>query len=55
MWYGYRRTKFDFDGFSAWVVEPSVKPAAGRPWTWTIQWSEYILFVGISAVFILFN
>ena len=40
MWYGYRRTKFDFDGRVAWVVEPSVAPAKGMPWTWTMQWAE---------------
>ena len=40
LWYGYRRTKFDFNGFVAWVVEPSVKPVEGRPWTWTMQWAE---------------
>ncbi len=40
MWYGYRRTKFDFGGRVAWVVEPSVQPAEGRPWTWTMQWAE---------------
>ena len=40
MWYGYRRTKFDFDGHVAWVVEPSVAPAEGMPWTWTMQWAE---------------
>lgn len=40
MWYGYRRTKFDFNGRVGWVVEPSVAPPAGRPWTWTMQWAE---------------
>ena len=40
MWYGYRRTKFDFGGREAWVVEPSTFPAEGTPWTWTIQWAE---------------
>ena len=25
-WYGYRRTKFNFKGRNAWVVEPSVAP-----------------------------
>jgi pimeloyl-ACP methyl ester carboxylesterase len=40
MWYGYRRTKFDFDGREAWIVEPAVFPAKGMPWTWTIQWAE---------------
>jgi len=40
MWYGYRRTKFDFKGRNAWIVEPSVEPLKGRPWSWTIQWAE---------------
>ena len=40
MWYGYRRTKFNFNGRKAWVVEPSVVPAKGMPWTWTMQWAE---------------
>ena len=40
MWQGFRRTKFDFDGRGAWIVEPSAAPAEGRPWTWTMQWAE---------------
>ncbi len=40
MWYGYRRTKFDFNGRTGWVVQPSVKPLGGMPWTWTMQWAE---------------
>ena len=40
MWYGYRRTKFDFEGHTAWIVEPSVEPKKGMPWTWTMQWAE---------------
>lgn len=40
MWYGYRRTKFDFGGREAWIVEPSVAAAEGMPWTWTMQWAE---------------
>lgn len=40
VWYGHRRTKFDFGGRVAWVVEPSVKPLPGTPWTWTMQWAE---------------
>ena len=40
MWYGYRRTTFDFNGRKAWVVEPSTFPAKGMPWTWTMQWAE---------------
>ena len=40
VWYGGERTVFDFEGYEAWVVEPpaGVKPAEGRPWTWTMQW-----------------
>ena len=39
-WYGSRRTVFDFLGYEAWVVEPpeGTPVAAGRPWTWTMQW-----------------
>ena len=40
MWQGFRRTKFDFNGRTAWVVEPSRAPRAGVPWTWTMQWAE---------------
>ncbi len=40
MWYGYRRTKFDFNGRTGWVAQPSVKPLEGLPWTWTMQWAE---------------
>ena len=40
MWYGYRRTKFDFMGRVAWVVEPSIRPLDGNPWSWTMQWAE---------------
>ena len=39
-WYGYKRTVFDFEGHEAWVVSPKCEPAAGLPWTWTIQWAE---------------
>ncbi len=39
-WYGYRRTVFDFEGHEAWVVSPKCAPAAGQPWTWTMQWAE---------------
>ncbi len=40
MWYGCRRTKFDFNGRTGWVVQPSVKSLEGMPWTWTMQWAE---------------
>ena len=39
-WYGYKRTVFDFEGHEAWVVSPKCVPAAGQPWTWTMQWAE---------------
>ena len=39
-WYGYKRTVFDFEGHEAWVVSPKCDPAAGLPWTWTMQWAE---------------
>ena len=37
--HGYRQTKFKFRDHNAWVVEPKGKVAAGRPWTWTMQWA----------------
>lgn len=40
IWYGGHRTKFDFNGYTAWVVEPVGAPAQGTPWTWTMQWAE---------------
>ena len=39
-WYGYNRTVFDFEGHEAWIVSPKCDPAAGLPWTWTMQWAE---------------
>ena len=38
MWHGFRRVQFDFNGHAASVVEPTVEPLKGLPWTWTIQW-----------------
>lgn len=42
-WYGFHRVKFEFEGHTAWVVEPN-KPGkalkGARPWTWTMQWAE---------------
>ena len=40
VWHGYKRTLLEFDGYNAWIVEPKVAPAAGRPWTWTMQWAN---------------
>ena len=40
MWQGCRRIKFRFADRDAWVVEPTVKPVSGNPWTWTMQWAE---------------
>ena len=39
LFYGFLRTTFEFRGCRAWVVEPAVQPAEGRPWTWTMQWA----------------
>jgi len=39
-WYGFNRIKFQFHNWTAWIVEPNVDPAEGRPWTWTMQWAE---------------
>lgn len=36
---GGKRTVFTFEGCEAWVVEP-IAAAAGRPWTWTMQWAS---------------
>ena len=55
-WYGFHRIKFDFEGFSAWIVEPN-KPGKAmkgtRPWTWTMQWAE--AFVNRTGVLDLLN
>ena len=47
-WYGSHRIKFDFEGLTAWVVEPECEAAQGLPWTWTMQWAE--AFVPRTAV-----
>lgn len=39
VWFGGERTTFDFNGHTAWVVEPKVPAREGRPWTWTMQWA----------------
>ncbi len=50
-WYGYKRTVFDFDGHEAWVVSPKCEPAAGLPWTWTMQWAEaYVDRTGVLGL-----
>jgi dienelactone hydrolase len=36
---GGERTVFDFNGYEAWVVEPTAPIAEGKPWTWTMQWA----------------
>ena len=36
---GGERTVFDFNGYEAWVVEPTAPVAEGKPWTWTMQWA----------------
>lgn len=52
-WFGGRRTVFDFRGYEAWVVEPpeGVAPAAGRPWTWTMQWkTAFVVRSGVPEM-----
>ena len=39
LFHGFVRTTFDFRGCRAWIVEPACEPAAGHPWTWTMQWA----------------
>ena len=39
LFHGFVRTSFDFRGCRAWIVEPACEPAAGHPWTWTMQWA----------------
>lgn len=53
VWYGGRRTVFDFEGCEAWVVAPpdGVAAAAGRPWTWTMQWkTAFVPRTGVPAL-----
>ena len=52
MWHGFRRTKFNFNGRTAWIVEPSIAPLVGScvprdrdergamQWTWTMLWPD---------------
>lgn len=37
--HGFERTKFEFRGCTAWVVEPSIPALESKPWTWTMQWA----------------
>lgn len=39
-WYGYPRYSFNFNGCSAWIVEPRIASAKDNPWTWTMQWAD---------------
>jgi len=40
-WYGNStRITFDFNGRRAWVAVPKGTPAAGLPWSWTMQWAD---------------
>ena len=48
VWYGHLRTSFDFDGHTAWIVEPNCEWRGDRPWTWTMQWAEaYVERTGV--------
>jgi pimeloyl-ACP methyl ester carboxylesterase len=37
--YGFDRTRFEFQGCTAWIVEPSIPALESKPWTWTMQWA----------------
>lgn len=51
MWQEHRRTRFLFMGHEAWVVEPSIAPRAGMPWTWTMQWADaFVDRTGVPAL-----
>ena len=39
-WHGYSRVVFEFEGHTAWIVEPDDEWTAGHPWTWTMQWAD---------------
>lgn len=39
-WHGHSRVIFEFEGHTAWIVEPAGEWAAGHPWTWTMQWAD---------------
>lgn len=38
-WGGGHRIKFDFNGHTAWLIEPET-PAPDRVWFWTMQWVD---------------
>lgn len=51
VWYGHSRIQFRFKGRMAWVVAPSVAPAEGTPWTWTMQWATaFVERTGVPAL-----
>ena len=51
MWHGFRRTKFTFKGRQAWIAEPSVPPAEGMPWTWTMHHQDgFVDRTGVPAL-----
>ena len=39
-WFGFKRVVFDFDGHTAWIVEPKGDWRPEHPWTWTMQWAD---------------
>ena len=50
IWYGFKRHIFDFQGRTAWVVEPE-KTAAGNPWTWCMEWpSAFVPRTGVPEL-----
>ena len=50
-WHGFERSVFEFQGRTAWIVEPAGPELPGRPWTWCLEWAEtYVERTGVAAL-----
>lgn len=51
VWHGFPRTKFQFAGRQAWIVEPEEPALPGCPWTWCLEWAEtYVERTGVASL-----
>ncbi|MBQ7652033.1 MAG: alpha/beta fold hydrolase [Victivallales bacterium] len=49
-WHGFKRYKFKFQGYDAWIAEPHVTAGDGR-WSWCMVWPEaFVRRVGIESL-----
>ena len=49
-WHGFTRRHFEFEGCSAWIVEPKYPAGDGR-WSWCMVWPEsFVKRVGVTAL-----